>query len=210
MQAAQSAQAMQTYPRQAGAFPYSRSESRSDGFVNGSAVYGNAMNGNGVGQPAPNMNFPTNSGIRQFQQGQSFSGNMPMYNNNGGNNGNISPEAMGRENLRNSPPRTEFPNVGSRRARRGGNYRNNFGNRNSPFTNNFPQPPTEPANIPEPPLTHSEEKAEEADSKKSSLLSLLDGVKVDPEKTTLILLIVILARNGADITLIMALAYLLM
>ncbi|MDE6594025.1 MAG: hypothetical protein K2K57_13315 [Oscillospiraceae bacterium] len=200
-QTAQTAQA--AYSRRAGAFPYSRP----NGFVNGSAaydngVYGNSMNGNGVGQPAPNMNFPTNSGIRQFQQSQGFSGNMQQYNGVGGNNG-IPPEAIGRNNSQNSPFRTESRNAGSRRVRQNGN-------RNSPFINNFPEPSAEPENIPEPQLSDPEEINEKNDSKKSSLLSLLDGVKIDPEKATLVLLIVILARNDADITLIMALAYLLM
>lgn len=164
-QAMQSAQAAQTaYARRAGTFPYSR-PNRPNGFVNGNGGYVNAAEQSAV-------NFPTNSGIRQYQSN--------------GQGGQVS----------------------------SGNYRNNFGNRNSPFTNNFPRsrpaPPPEPENIPEPTLSVPEENAGETDSKKSSLLSLLDGIKVDPEKATLVLLIVILARNGADITLIMALAYLLM
>ncbi|MDE7293658.1 MAG: hypothetical protein K2N72_04455, partial [Oscillospiraceae bacterium] len=99
-QAAQTAQA--AYSRGAGAFPYSR-QNRPNGFVNGSSAYGNGgygssmngnavngnavnrniMNGNPAGQPVPNMNFPTNSGIRQFQQGGQGQNN--NYRNNFGN-----------------------------------------------------------------------------------------------------------------------------
>lgn len=39
---------------------------------------------------------------------------------------------------------------------------------------------------------------------------MLDEIKIDREKAVIILLIIILARNGADVALIMALGYLLM
>ncbi len=182
-------------------------------------------NGGYQRQPVNGGNFPPNNPPQAAQAAQAMqsaqaaqaayarrAGAFPYSRPNRPNgfvNGNEGYVNSAEQSAMNFPTNSGIRQYQSNGQGQNGNYRSNFGNRNSPFINR-PQPPPEPENIPEPTFSAAEENAEETDSKKSSLLSLLDGVKVDPEKATLVLLIVILARNGADITLIMALAYLLM
>lgn len=170
------------FTRPGGAFPYSRTSSGSRVSNASGSSY---VNG---GQTARNVNFPTNSGIRQYQQNQDFSGNP----------GNIPYPDNSRFRL----------DRGSGQPRQGG-YRNNANNNSPRQFGGSPDFRDFSANNG---LggQQAQEKAAENEVKKSGLLSLLDGVKLDPEKMTLVMLIVILARSGADITLIMALAYLLM
>ncbi|MCM1577858.1 MAG: hypothetical protein NC078_03560 [Ruminococcus sp.] len=124
--------------------------------------------------------------------------------NNGYINGGYSPENQS-GHFQSQSPSQNPQSYGNPQ----GNFRNTQGNQNrTPFVRNSvsqqpPPPREEPAAAPLEDVSPNSEKA-------GGLLSLLDGIKLDPEKATLVLLIVILSRNGADVTLIMALAYLLM
>ena len=74
--------------------------------------------------------------------------------------------------------------------------------------NNDPPPPPPIHNIPPPPESPPPPKQEK--SAPSFLGDILPEMKIDEEKTLIILLLIILARNGADMKLLLALGYLLM
>lgn len=163
-------------------------------------------------------------GDRTYLQGQ-MNGNFPNGQGNslgqaGGNFRNDRAYPQGRMNG-NFPNDRAYPqgrmngNFPNDRADPQGNMNVNFphdrevssGNANENFTSELPrqnntcQTAGQPDTSPE---------SSGAAKKTGGLLSSLDEIKIDREKAVIILLIIILARNGADVALIMALGYLLM
>lgn len=79
---------------------------------------------------------------------------------------------------------------------------------NSPPPRNNPPPAPPPP--PEEPIHIPDEERECPPPKKNLLEGILPDIDIDEEKALIILLLILLARNGAEMKLLLALGYLLM